>query len=161
MSVPPGWILKALAGSGNDVAWSGIDPRLCRFITRTVTTPMYPFEPIEDMAANAQVLGGWAIEVQQESFYAPHAILTAGEVVKIYEPVSHAHGYESFYAPHAILTDGLVYTVYNPVTHTHGYESFYSPHAILTDGVVWGGVQARAPNEDMTTGLTEITGELT
>ncbi|NCC40472.1 MAG: hypothetical protein EOM21_13650 [Gammaproteobacteria bacterium] len=156
MSVPPGWILKAIAGAGNDVAWSGIDPTLCRFITRTVTTPMYPLEVYEEMAASAAVLGGWGIEVQREAFTG-NAVLTAGEIVKVYEPVEFTQAPEAF-TGHAILTDGLIYTVYNPVAFTQAPESF-TGGAVLTSGLIWGGVLAQAPVESMETSLIEVTGE--
>ena len=49
----PGWILRAIAGNGHDVDWSG---RYCAYAIETVSTTLYPVEAIESFAASALVV---------------------------------------------------------------------------------------------------------
>jgi hypothetical protein len=50
------WLLRALAGNGNDVTWSG---RYCGYTIETVSTTLYPVEAIERLASSALVVQGY------------------------------------------------------------------------------------------------------
>lgn len=155
MSEPPLWLLKALAGRANAVAWP--DAFKCTYKVESVTTSLYPIEHEEETKSDASILGGWGIEIQQEHF-AASSLLIGGEVIAIYDPVSFTQYHENLTAQN-VLIGGVITKIYEPIDLMHGYDSFYSKHAIIERGDLWGGVLATAPDEEMTSGFVEMSGE--
>jgi len=67
----PGWILRAIAGNGHDVDWSG---RYCAYAIETVSTTLYPVEAIEEFAASGLLVNAFV----QYGINDSHLVVSSG-----------------------------------------------------------------------------------
>jgi hypothetical protein len=73
----PGWILRAIAGNGHDVDWSG---RYCAYAIETVSTTLYPVESIEAFAADGVVVNSFQHYAVSDNHYFDGVQLTSATV---------------------------------------------------------------------------------
>lgn len=154
MSVPPGWILKALAGNARSVAWA---KQTCSYKVESVTTGLYPIEPIEAMAATGSITAGRMQEIIKDHYettilFKPSTIIQTRAFVYASQPPDH-------YETTILFRRGDIFETRTFVNASQPPDH-YETTILFKSGYITAGVLTAMPHDAITATATVLDGSL-